>query len=94
MSSPAKRKLDSDDSMSPTPTTQGTNYQYCYIVGACIATTPLQSPPSPIQRGLKYFGLLQIPPPCIVLASIVVVKLLQKHIHLLNTAISSLKEVV
>ena len=41
MSSPAKQKRDSDDSMSPTPTTQGTNYQYCYIVGARIATTPL-----------------------------------------------------
>ena len=54
MSSPAKRKRD--DSTSPTPTTQGTNFQYCNVVGARIATNPnpLQSPPSPIQRGIKY----------------------------------------
>ena len=48
MSSPAKRKRD--DSTSPTPT-------FCDIVGAHVNAITLQSPPSPIQRGLKYFGL-------------------------------------
>ena len=55
MSSPAKRKRD--DSTSPTPTTQVTKYEHCDFDGARVARITLQSPPSPIQRGLKHFGL-------------------------------------
>jgi len=55
MSSPAKRKRD--DSTSPTPTTQVFKYEHCYFVGARVARITLQSPPSPIQHGLKHFGL-------------------------------------
>ena len=55
MSSPAKRKRD--DSTSPTPTTQVFKYEHCDFVGARVARITLQSPPSPIQRGLEHFGL-------------------------------------
>ena len=54
MSSPAKRKRG--DSTSPTPTF-GPHLQYCHIVGARVHAITLQSPPPPIQRGLKHFGL-------------------------------------
>jgi len=54
MSSPAKRKRD--DSTSPTPTF-GPHLQYCDVVGARVHAITLQSPPPPIQRGLKFFGL-------------------------------------
>jgi len=54
MSSPAKRKRD--DSTSPTPTNV-TKYEHCDFDGARVARITLQSPPSPIQRGLKFFGL-------------------------------------
>jgi len=55
MSSPAKRKRD--DSTSPTPTTQVFKYEHCDFDGARVARITFQSPPSPIQRGLKHFGL-------------------------------------
>lgn len=57
MSFPVKRKRD--DSTSPTPTF-GPHLQYCHIVGARVHAITLQSPPPPIQRGLKYLGL-QLP---------------------------------